>query len=202
MPLGVLLDTFERPTMRWLLAIKATTTTWWCFAGDGVLWYGMVRCWLVVVVFHLLRIAFYAERVEKSTTKTDNKLSSSLFWLQIEMQSILTKLFPLSERKTKKPKQKILKFFKGLQICKTNCPTLWETTKTVFDTSMERIDFMRMSYKNPNSPHTPRSAAKKFKHNKPHNKTQTQQIQIHMQSYTHTHTHTTVCARLVYIFFP
>lgn len=44
MPLGVLLDTFERPTMRWLLAIKATTTTWWCFAWGwcALVWYGVM----------------------------------------------------------------------------------------------------------------------------------------------------------------
>lgn len=77
MPLGVLLDTFERPTMRWLLAIKSNNNmVVLCWGWCALVWYGVM---LVVVVFHLLRIAFYAERVEKSTTKTDNKLSSSLF---------------------------------------------------------------------------------------------------------------------------
>lgn len=55
MPLGVLIDTFERPC-----GGLSTTTTWWCFAGDGV----VIVMVVVVVVFHLLRIAFYAERVE------------------------------------------------------------------------------------------------------------------------------------------
>lgn len=61
MPLGVLIDTFERPCggLSTTTITRSTTTTWWCFAGDGV-----VIVMVVVVVFHLLRIAFYAERVE------------------------------------------------------------------------------------------------------------------------------------------
>lgn len=65
------------------------------------------------------------------------------------MQSILTKLFPLSEKKTQTENTQI---FQGL----AKFAKQIEKKKTVFDTSMERIDFMRMSYKNPNSPHTPR----------------------------------------------
>lgn len=36
MPLGVLIDTFQRPCGGLSTTTSSTTTTWWCFAGDGV----------------------------------------------------------------------------------------------------------------------------------------------------------------------